>query len=192
MRKLYPKGILILCAALVLLTAAGITTAYLFRKAEADNPLTGAVVSCQVQEVLDKTLYTGGGQHIGTEKSEIRIQNTGNTEAYLRIRLVSYWVNAQGEPIGMASRLPAVSPSAEQWAAGSDGCTYYYRTPVAPGDLTEILCDPITLAAVTLEDGTVGYQVLELLTEAIQADPSRAVTEAWGVKLEQSVIVTVS
>ena len=45
---------------------------------------------------------------------------------------------------------------------------------MAPGDLTEVLCDPITLSSATLEDGTVAYQTLELLTEAMRCGARRA------------------
>ena len=74
--------------------------------------------------------------------------------------------------------------------AGADH-TYYYPTPVEPGEKTEILCDPITLGTVKLADGTPVYQVLEVFAEAIQAEPVGAVQEAWNVTVSDTRITPI-
>jgi hypothetical protein len=60
------------------------------------------------------------------------------------------------------------------WIKGSDGY-YYYTKAVAAGEETGALIDSITLA-------TVGdfKQTLTICAEAIQANPTTAVQEAWA------------
>ena len=73
------------------------------------------------------------------------------------------------------------------WVAGSDN-TYYYATPVAPGEQTDILCAPITLQQTTTASGDVARQVVEVFGEAIQAAPTDAAAESWGVTLTDGKI----
>ena len=101
----------------------------------------------------------------------------------MRVRLVSYWVDSATGAIA-AKPSPAVSfTPGSGWVAGSgSGNTYYYQVPVAPGDTTnELLGSEITLTSL---DGLV--QVVEVFAEAIQAQPTTAVTDSWGVTLSSS------
>ena len=114
----------------------------------------------------------------GVQKSSIQIRNTGNIEAYLRIKLVSYWVDGEGNVAPKASQMPAIS-LASGWVKGT-GNTYYWNTPVAPsGNTGNLLAAPIVLE----EDGEGNRQVLEIFAEAIQGAPTAAVTDSWGVTL---------
>lgn len=157
-RVLYIILIVILAAALVF---CGTVIAYMFRQTEyKKNQFTPAQLSCEVVETFD-----------GTQKSSIQVRNTGNIDAYLRVRLVSYWVDAEGNIIAKPSEMPEFTP-AEGWIPGSYD-TYYYRVPVAPNELTNNLLS----APITLESG----QVVEVFAEAIQSEPNGAVTSSWGV-----------
>ena len=71
----------------------------------------------------------------GNKKSDIQVQNTGNVPAYLRVRLVSYFVDAEGSISGAE---PSVYPEItlnSGWLAGENH-TYYYTKPVEPNGLT--------------------------------------------------------
>ena len=184
--KAHRKRILVLAAAAAALAAVGVTMAFMFRKAEAQNRFAPAVVTCRVQEKLNDDTYTSG-THTGGVKSNIRVENTGTYPAYVRVRLVSWWANADGEAVG---GVPARSPAVQLrsgWRAGSGG-TYYCTKSVAPGDMTGVLCEPMVLETGTGLDGSTIYQVVEVLAEAIQAAPAEAASSAWGVTIADGVI----
>lgn len=173
--RLWLIAALALCAA----AAVGVTLSFMFKKAEKTNTFVPAEVTCEVEE----SLFSG-------VKSKVCVKNTGNAAAYLRIRLVSYYVYNDNS---IAGRVPSQYPTLtlqNGWIAGTDH-TYYYPTPVEPGAKTGILCDPITLGTVKLADGMTVYQVLEVFAEAIQAEPVGAVQEAWNVTVSDTKITAV-
>lgn len=173
--RLWLIAALALCAA----AAVGVTLSFMFKKAEKTNTFVPAEVTCKVEE----SLFSG-------VKSKVCVKNTGNAAAYLRIRLVSYYVYANGNIAGSVSSQYPTLTLQNGWIAGGDH-TYYYLTPVEPGAKTGILCDPITLGTVELADGTPVYQVLEVFAEAIQAEPAGAVQEAWRVTVSDTRITAV-
>ena len=173
--RLWLIAALALCAA----AAVGVTLSFMFKKAEKTNTFVPAEVTCEVEE----SLFSG-------VKSKVCVKNTGNAAAYLRIRLVSYYVYANGNIAGSVSSQYPTLTLQNGWIAGGDH-TYYYLTPVEPGAKTGILCDPITLGTVELADGTPVYQVLEVCAEAIQAEPAGAVQEAWRVTVSDTRITAV-
>ena len=182
------KHLLIAAAALCIAAAAGLTLAFMFKKAEKTNRFIPAEVSCAVREKLDNNEVTGIAA-VGSEKSDIRVENTGNVKEFIRLRLVSYYVDSNGDIVGtVSSQYPTLSLK-NGWIAGANR-TYYYPYPVEPGSLTGILCEPFTLGQTQLENGTVVYQVMEVIAEAVQAEPISAVQETWGVTVENGIITT--
>lgn len=171
-RKILKTVILILSIVLILL--CGTTFALMYRQTQAlNNQLEAAFVACAVQEDFD-----------GETKTSIAVQNNGNIDAYLRLRLVSYWVDSDGNIISKPSRMPTVS-AASGWVTGT-GNTYYYSQPVPPGGFTtNLLGADITLVE---EDGY--WQVIEVFADAIQGKPADAVTGSWGVTLAGDIITT--
>ncbi|MGN0165553.1 MAG: hypothetical protein ACI39R_05165 [Lachnospiraceae bacterium] len=175
------KAIILFLAVLILLAVAAITIAFMFKKSEtATNEFVPAQVSCQVIEMFD-----------GTEKSSIKVKNSGNTFAWLRIHLVSYWVDEDGNVVGKASEMPELSYDTSNWIKGS-GEVYYYTQPVAAGDTTEndLLTAPLTLKEDSY-NGVNVYQVIELFAEAIQSKPNDAVTDSWNVTISDGKITAV-
>ena len=179
------KHLLIAGAALSIAAAVGLTLAFMFKKAEKTNLFIPAEVACAVREKLDNKEVTGIA--VGSEKSDIRVENTGNVKEFIRLRLVSYYVDADENIVGtVSSQYPALILK-NDWIAGANR-TYYYPYPVEPGSLTGILCEPFTLGQTQLENGTVVYQVMEVIAEAVQAEPSDAAQEVWGVTVENGVV----
>ena len=150
--------------------AVGITLAFMFRQSEPiENEFIPAEVSCSVVEAFD------GGQ-----KTSIKVQNDSNISCYLRIRLISYWVDSEKQVVGKASQLPTVNYDDANWLYDEENDTYYYKTAVAPNKLTEhdLLKKPLILAEEQFDGETV-YQVVQVFAEAVQAEPEKAVREAW-------------
>ena len=83
---------IVLAIAAVLLLSATVTGTlmYLVSKTTAvTNTFEPATVTCEVKENFE-----------GTVKKDVTVKNTSNIDAYLRVKLVTYRVNADGERIG--------------------------------------------------------------------------------------------
>ncbi len=159
--------VLVVSVLVLLLAVAGGTLAWLTAQTDGVvNTFTPAQVSCEVTENFD-----------GTTKSNVNVENTSNIPAYIRVKLVTYRVNEDGQHIGGTATIPDFTPGTN-WVE-HDGY-YYYTRPVAPGQTPETnLIDTITLSSSYIDaDG--GKQVIEVMAEAIQSVPKAAVQAAWG------------
>ena len=174
--KLRKILLILLAFSLVLtLTMVGAVFAYMYRQTETvTNYLVPAYVDCVVVE-----------EFANSTKSAINVRNTGNIDAYLRVRLVTYWVNDAGEIVAEPSQMPEIHFN-NGWIKGT-GNTYYYESPVAPGETppVNLLSESITLT--TANDGKY-RQVIEVFAEAIQSKPTGAVTGSWGVTVTDGKI----
>lgn len=158
-----------LATVLLLALTIGGTVAWLTSKTnDITNTFTPSKVTCRVDEEFNNT--TG-------EKSNVNVTNTGNTDAFIRVKLVTYRTNAEGQHIGGIATVPAFTPG-NGWVKYGD--YYYYTKPVAPCAKPETnLIDCITLnEGYTDADG--GNQAIDVMAEAIQSQPEAAIKEAWG------------
>ena len=169
-RRSKKTGMLFLSLLLVIGMVVGGTLAWLSTKsAPITNTFLPTKVTCKVTESFDG--ITG-------EKSNVNVENTGDIDAYIRVKLVTYRVNDKKQHIGGTAEIPDFTPGAG-WVKKGD--YYYYTKPVAPGEQPEIsLIDRITLTGSYDDDADGGKQVIEVMAEAIQSTPAKAVTEAWG------------
>ena len=179
-RRSKKTGMLFLSLLLVIGMVVGGTVAWLSTKsAPITNTFLPSHVSCSVKEEFN-----------GTTKSNVNVINTGDIDAYIRVKLVTYRVNDEGDHIGGIAKIPDFKPGAG-WVKNGD--YYYYTKPVAPKEQPEIsLIDSITLTGSydDADDADGGKQVIEVMAEAIQANGvadngTKAVKEAWGVDPER-------
>lgn len=169
------KTALILSLCLIFALAVGTTFALLKAStAPVENTFTAAKSGTDIVEELD-----------GNQKKSIVVKNTGTAVSYVRVKLVMNWVDESGnvsaEPVNID-----VKYDTTKWFE-QDGI-YYYKMPVAANDgvTTNLLKDPIT-------QGTApeGYHLeVTVLAESIQAAPSKAVTESWGVGVDSNGYLT--
>lgn len=183
------KKRLISLIVVLILVAALIPTvyAYMIHKSQtvANNFVPGKV-TCDIEEAFN-----------GTTKSSIKVKNTGNVDAYIRVRLVFHWEDSKGYPVARDMN-PATVHCNDKWLEDEDEYTYYYIDRVAPGESTPNLLEvPFTMDAVKEPVNGVDYYyypVMEVLAEAIQADgkigDNPAVTDAWGVTVDTNGIIT--
>lgn len=170
-RKHSKLPVVLVSLILVLGLVVGSTFAYMHDESDKKtNTFQFVEVSCEVEEVFD-----------GQQKTSIKVQNTGDTDAFIRVKLVSYRVNEAGDRIGGTATVPAFT-LASGWFQ-KDGY-YYYNTAVEAGAFTpEMLGSPITL--VEYDDADGGKQVIEVMAEAIQAGgpegEDAAAALSWGV-----------
>lgn len=167
-------GVALLIVSLVL--ACGSAVAYMFAKTDVTaNSFEKAAVSCSVQEIFD-----------GVEKSSIAVRNTSNIPTYLRVRLVSYWVNEQGEVMAKPSELPEFTPAAGWVAQGRN--TWCYCGLIGVGETTPNLLADGSAMALRKEDGY--FQVVEVFADAIQGEPAEAVKTSWNVTVDENGVIT--
>ena len=167
------KTALILSLCLIFALAVGTTFALLKANTEpVTNTFTAAKSGTDIVEELD-----------GNQKKSIAVKNTGTAVSYVRVKLVMNWVDESGnvsaEPVNITPSITA------DWFE-HDGI-YYYKMPVAAnGETTNLLQTPIT-------QGTApeGYHLeVTVLAESIQAAPSKAVTDSWGVGVDSNGYLT--
>ena len=165
-------AMMVLSVVLLLALAVGGTLAWLSTKTTSvTNTFTPAEVKCKVEEDFDEN--TG-------EKTKVNVTNTGNIAVYIRVKLVTYRTNDTGQHIGGKAELPTFKLGAD-WV--KHGEYYYYTLPVAPGKKPAAnLADSMTLTG-SYEDADGGKQALDVMAEAIQSAPEKAVADAWGVKI---------
>lgn len=117
------------------------------------------------------------------EKGASSSKTPGTAVSYVRVKLVMNWVDESGnvsaDPVNIT---PSIT---DDWF--EQGGIYYYKMPVAAkGETTNLLQTPIT-------QGTApeGYHLeVTVLAESIQAAPSKAVTDSWGVGVDSNGYLT--
>lgn len=178
-----PVRSLILLLTLVLLIGSGIgmTVGFLSTRTEpVQNDFTYGKVSCEVLETFGKD----NNRYI---KRDVRIKNTGNTSAYIRVLLVFTWKDANGNVYVNKPQInkdyqinPDISNGWSIYQNSIGTFSYYYKYPVAAGEETPNLIDSLrqTPGVVGPENGKYALSV-EIVADAVQAEPTDAVTDAW-------------
>lgn len=140
------------------------------------NEFTPGEVTIQVDETFN-----------GTTKQNVRIKNTGNVPAYIRVALVPAWVDDEGNIAAKPASLKLNddcniawgkdgSGYEADWFIGSDGF-YYCKTVIEPGAST-----PILIKSCTVKDGEHKYDFeLQIIASAVQSLPTSTVGEVWPV-----------
>lgn len=162
-KKRMSRTAILLTAIIVLVGAVvGTTIAYLTQSVEIKNTFTTAAVTCEVDR----------------DNGEFSVKNTGTTAAYIRAAIVANWTDANG---AIAASVPkdysyTLTLNETDWVKGSDGY-YYYKTPVAAGKSVLLITG---FTSTVPSDKTYSLSI-EVVASAIQSNPAKAVTEAWGV-----------
>ena len=155
LKKLNKKGIALLIASAVLLTAIiGTTIAYLIDVTETvEDTFIPANVVCSVSE--SGGLYT--------------VTNEGNIPVYIRVAVI---VNATDstDPSKLtwdSNFSYLIAPNADKWQLYEG--YYYYKGKLAVRDFVDLI------------QYTKSGTQIQILAEAIQATPDEAAKTAWGV-----------
>lgn len=177
--KMSSKKITAIIASMVLACglSVGGTIAWLFDDASVTNTFEMANVEGSIPETFENNV-----------KSNVKVTNNGDIPAYVRVMLTPTIMNDDGTsstPDSIANVKPVegenytLDLNTTQWFKGSDGF-YYYKTPVEAGDETAVLVN--SAMEQNLEEGQ--YLRLDVSAQLIQADPTTAVEEAWGVTVD--------
>ena len=169
------KTALILSLCLIFALAVGTTFALLKAStAPVTNTFTAAKSGTDIVEELD-----------GNQKKSIVVKNTGTAVSYVRVKLVMNWVDESGNVSATPVNI-TVDYDNTTWC--EQGGSYYYTKPGAAngGETTNLLKTPITQGT-----APAGYHLeVTVLAESIQAAPSKAVTDSWGVRVDSNGYLT--
>lgn len=169
-RRRKSPSLLLISLVLLLCIAVGGSAAFLIDiTGRVENTFTPAQVE------IDPTEST-----TPDSKSNIRFQNSGSVPVYIRATLVIYWedtINGEtaviAQPAGGSVEVGALLDNG--WFQVGD--IYYYESAVAPGGWTEKMLSEIS---VNVPTGSTAKCRIDVRAEAIQADPSNAVEDAWA------------
>lgn len=164
--------------AAIVLVCIGSVNAYMRKQTQVvENVFVPANVSCQVVETFTNN----------RDKTDVAIKNTSSINAYLRLRFVTYWIDSYGDIVYAEPATLNVDYDSANWIVKDN--IYYYKDPVAPGEVTTDLLK--TGAKITLTTSGNYRQVVEVFAEAIQSLPEKAVTESWGATVSGGKITAI-
>lgn len=180
--------------ALLFSGAIGMTIAYLTHQSGLTNQFEVANVAASVEETFNPDEGT---------KKDVSIQNDSSVPAYVRAAVTVWWEDKDGNVLwgtpeaGTDYEITwnlSSDTSTSGWVKGTDGF-YYYTSPLDPKgsydasdtpgtsdgkDRTENLINSCTEIGADEHHAAGKYLVIDIAVQSIQADPSQAVTEAWG------------
>ena len=168
-------------AVLVILAviAVGTTLAYVIAKT---NPIENTFTPPNVDVELD--LSAGSADIVNN-----LVVNEGDVPVYARVAVVATWVKTDANGVEQTySTMPNITVTPNTgWVQGTDGF-YYLKTPLAAG------ADSAPIASIVEPtNGPEGYTLkVQILAGVIQATPTTAVIEAWGVTVDGSGNLTVN
>lgn len=184
------KALLLIASLAVLLTATvGSTAAWLVSKpAAVENNFVPGKVACHVLEDF-------GAENGTYVKSNVRVKNTGNTDAYIRVLLVFTWKDDKGNIFSNKPQegkdYQIVMDDLTDWIMqkSDTGVYFYYKKRVAPEEETGNLIESLyQIADVTGPENGKYKLSVDILADAVQADPPQAVADSWGVDVENDEI----
>ena len=161
---------------LLLTVTVGGTIAFLV---DSDGPLNNRFAPSRVTTKVEETLS-------GTTKKDVKIQNTGDTDAWIRVAVVVTWQDEAGNIYGQAPvagmDYTITYDLNNGWEQGNDGF-YYWTKPVAANNVTGTLitnCTALQAKTVSTGDEPVTYYLsVEIIASGIQSKPARVFNEEW-------------
>ena len=170
---------IVMMASIILTLAISVagTLAWLYTEPQVvENTFIPTEVPNKVVETFD-----------GTTKTNVKIKNVGNIDAYVRASVIATWaeVDSNGNPThSVYNEKPALAMSdlGTDWVYGNDGY-YYYTKKVASGDETGVMFSSIALADNAVKPTAAeGYDYVlsvEIMGQTIQAEPDSVVGSVW-------------
>ena len=175
------KWMLLVSLVMLLTITMGGTLAYI---TTSDDPVKNIFTTSQVPISVQEDPFDG------TVKNNVKIQNDGNTDAYIRAAVVVTWKDSSGNVYAIKPEVgvdyQVTFPGDTGWVYREADGFYYYTASIAPNNQTGVLltnCKPLKSAPAD------GYTLcVEIVAESVQAkgvdNGVKAVVKAWGVDPE--------
>ncbi len=169
--------------ALILTASIGGTIAYLAtHTGPVENTFTAPTTDVNITDEVN-----------GNVKEKVVITNTSSYPVYIRVAIVANWRDAAGNIVApwmnTASEGEFAGLPGEYWVKYGD--YYYYTLPVAAGQTTGaplFTSYKIGTKPNYAEGNQAAYLEMDLLVQAVQAEPITAVQELWGVTVSGTTI----
>ncbi len=169
----YRKSVLLLISVLaMILIVIGVSSAFL--KSQTDdlvNTFNSSYVTSKVEESFENDV-----------KSDVKIQNTGDVDAYIRAAVIVTWQDINGNVFPKKPLLGTdyeIEFASDGWDTETTDNYYYYTKPVDSEAYTGVLIEEVKPVDSNTPKGY-GLSV-EILGDAIQSKPTKAVENSWGV-----------
>lgn len=164
----YRKYIIGVAIVLCLSVGAYMTISYLTSDSSLENTFTIASVQPEVEETF-----------VDNVKSDVYVQNKGDIPVYIRAKIMIYYQDKDGNILGDIPgkndyKITYPENLQNNWIYATDGF-YYYKNKVEADDKTTNLIDECTESN-SYPDRNL---VVDIVVEAIQANPKDAIEEAW-------------
>lgn len=164
--------LIVLVVSLTVCTAVS-TVAWLTAQDQVKNSLTPGSTCIEILEDFPAPY---------TEKSHVRVKNSGDISVYVRAAVSVYWQTEEGTVL---AECPEENVDYEiTWGASSlwkkQGSFYYYTVPLEPEAVTEELI----AKCVQRTEHTEGKLVVDISTQSIQVDPSSVVQDTWKISAD--------
>jgi len=181
-RSRWTKSAIMMASLILICTMVlGGTLAYIFTGTrDVENTFTPSKVTTLVEETVENGA-----------KTDVKIKNTGDTDAFIRATVVVTWQNEDHEVYGKAPVLGtdytiSFNTSAQQnpvgkWTKGSDGF-YYWSNSVAPNKTTGELISNCTYTANAPDGYSLAVEIIGsgIQSRGLSSDNKAPVVEAWG------------
>jgi hypothetical protein len=172
------KTITLTSIALLLLITVGTTLALIFTNTgDVENTFKPSRVACAVVEGSNDPVESDKVD-TGAVKEDVKIKNTGDTDAFIRVAVVVNWMSADGTKVWATAPKLGTDYKIEfgsGWKQGNDEYWYYIES-VAP----TLLTDPLIKKAEQITKAPDGYFLsIEIVASAIQSSPDTTVETQW-------------
>lgn len=163
---------------IMVISGISLTIAFLVRQDSTSNQFMLGVVTPEIIEIFDTE---------NKVKRDVAIKNSGNVPIYIRTLITIYFKDNEGNvladaPVGNLDYQLTLSTSAN-WILSEEGY-YYYKTPINPDDLTDVLIEECK----ELKAYDDKILVVDVIAQAIQAEPEKAAEEAWNVNIVNNTL----
>lgn len=171
MKKMKKRAILILAMMVLLLTfTVGGTIAFIVTSdGPVENTFTAGKVTCAV---LEDSFENG----VSTTKNNVRIKNTGNTEAWIRAMVVANWYI--GNDIVAPATVDIATPSG--WS--KSGSYYYCNSIISAGSETPTLISEYKAGTAPVEDA---HLEMTIVCQAVQSNLGNDAVTAFTSAAQQ-------
>lgn len=171
------KLLIVTVAAIAILSvgAVTLTSAYLYAQAEVVNTADKGEVTNRIDEDFN-----------GIEKTNVKIENTGNVSSFVRVAIVPVWRDESGNPTTLSAEgTYTIKINTEDWIEDSNGF-YYCKTDIEPSEFTPVLIESCTVNDNLSEDYNGMTFDLQVIAQSIQSDPQDIVTDVWNVNVDDT------
>jgi len=186
------RKLLVCLTALLCMAFVGATVAFVVAQTNSvKNTFQGSRVACAVLE-NGSTDETSGVVNDVMKKENVQIKNTGDTQSYIRAKVVVTWmaIDSDGK-VSVTAAKPvedkdytivfageADGETSTAWQLAADGY-WYYTEPVNVGTTTTNLIHNCSLTQpANVPEGY--FLSVEIVASAIQSTPTSVVTTQWS------------